>query len=1057
VLIEGPAGIGKSRLANELCLAGTLKGTVTLKADAESTSASFGVAVALCKRLLETAPEIARRAVEPHAAVLRKLSGELADVLGPDSGGLAGDLAESRIQFHLALRDWFLAVGRERPLLVAVDNLHAADDDSASFLATLGRESRSSALLVISTLRTGSSIQAPDTVRVIRERATRLKLAGLDAKACELLASGLFGGAANAGRVASLLFERSSGNPRQFIELAQLMAQRKIAKYEAGGWVLPFDVADGELPDRAEEILVAQVASLGADARTLAANLAVHVGAVSLGIVLAVSELPGEGRTYAVLDELIAEQVLASEVDGYRFRHDAIRETILSRTDPEVRRRCRLRMAEALLDGGGAAERVEAALHLIDAGEENRGARILVTAARDFAAGAGMHQNPEQLVRGLCSLVRSYDRQGRSEYELAALLLPLLPLAYYSANWQFVLEYGERAIDIAMRITGLARAAELEPELGREEALKRGLGEGAAGFAKHVAEGMGYDLKTAIAATIGVVPTAVAIYGTCLDAEAVARVARAVAPLALLGEEHIAHTMQIFASAEVPLIAGRESEARSPCERALARFGDAACASAIGEGRAKTLQGGVLFMLGILDTYSFSERALETASRMESLGVKSWAVTADQIRILYHSLRGESIEVKNCLERVELNAIQGAQAWQVEVYWPALLLNADVLASDAMAARRRHVQLERRSKEVAALKPYAEAARAAYVMLRGNVAEAVSLYEKLIPSYPIQRRVGWETTRAYFARALNAAGAHERAKAIAEEVVSHMLPSDHELVAHFLEAKRQLALAESGLGHHERAAALLDDLLAKHGHESNALLVGLLHQARAEVARRAKDKTTAQKHHAEMESRFRGTQNPALVAQCERTRRGDEGALPRQPQRDAHQQVPNTVTAFARAAAQTLPSAQNPSSTLEQTLQGSAEPLETALALVMQQTKAKCAYLYVPVGNAFQLAWSSTNDDPPSACVEELHHWMDVLRENDPDDTGGYSTLIVDTETVSGFRLVALRRAAEKSLIGGLIIEAEQKVDLVGSSELFDALGRIVEEYGQEAKLLITA
>jgi hypothetical protein len=64
---------------------------------------------------------------------------------------------------------------------------------------------------VLTTLRTGNTIAAPDTVRVIRERATRLKLAGLDAKACEQLANGLFGGAANAGRVASLLCERSGG------------------------------------------------------------------------------------------------------------------------------------------------------------------------------------------------------------------------------------------------------------------------------------------------------------------------------------------------------------------------------------------------------------------------------------------------------------------------------------------------------------------------------------------------------------------------------------------------------------------------------------------------------------------------------------------------------------------------------------------------------------------------------------------------------------------------------------------------------------------------------
>jgi hypothetical protein len=151
VLIEGAAGIGKTRLANELCLAATLKGAVTLRADAESTSTSFGVAVALGRRLLQACPEVARRAGAPHATVLRELASELADELdAADSpGSLASDPAERLMQLQAGLREWFLAASRERALLVAVDNLHAADDDSAAFLVGLGRESRSAHLLIL--------------------------------------------------------------------------------------------------------------------------------------------------------------------------------------------------------------------------------------------------------------------------------------------------------------------------------------------------------------------------------------------------------------------------------------------------------------------------------------------------------------------------------------------------------------------------------------------------------------------------------------------------------------------------------------------------------------------------------------------------------------------------------------------------------------------------------------------------------------------------------------------------------------------------------------------
>ena len=1061
VLVEGPPGIGKTRLSNELCLAGTLKGTVTLRADAESTRSSFGVAVTLGRRLLEACPEIARRAAEPHATTLRKLAPELADSLGGvESATLASDPADHRIRVHSALREWFLAVSRERPLLVSVDNLHAADEDSASFILSLGRESRRSRLLVLTTLRTGSTVGAKEPVRMLRERAQRLKLPSLDARACETLANGLFGGAANAGRVGSLLCERSGGVPRQLIELAQLMVQKKIAKYESGSWVLPLDVADHELPARSEEILSARLSDLDPDVIALAQTLAVHAGTVPLAVAVAVSDLPGEGRTYAVLDELIAEQVLMSEGDGYRFRHDAIREAVLSRMDPETLRKSRLRAAETLLafEGSGVAERVEAALHLIDAGEEHRGARILVTAARDFSAGAGTHQNPDQLVRALCRLVRTYDEQGRSDYELGALLFPLLPLAYYSGNWQFMLEYGERAIEIGIRITGLGRAAELETELGREEALKRGLATGAAAFAEHAADVIGYDLKTAIAATIGMVPACAAVYATCFDREATWRVARAIAPLAFFGEEHVAHPMYLFALAEATIL-GDESQSRPLWERALTRFEDPACAKAIGEARARAIQGGVLFMLRLLDCYRFGDRALVEASRMENLGVKAWAVTADQIRMLYHSLRGESAEVKTYMERVELNVAQGAQTWQSEVFWPALLLNGDVLTGDAMAARRRYLQLERRSQELPTLKPQAEAAHAAYLLLRGHVSEAVSLYEQLLPSFPFRKRVGWETTRAYFARALNASGAHERAKAVAEEVLSNMVPSDHQYVVRFLEARRQLALAESGLGNHAPAAALLDELLARHGHEDNPLLVGLLHQARAEVAERARDGALAEAHRAEMQARFRRTQNPFLIAQCEQAQRSTAALSAVPVDRTSYQFGRQTVAMVTSATVSALPSRIAGNSHFVETIGAPDETIEATVEFVMRQTKAKSAYVYVPDGSHLRLAWSSTNEEAPIACLSELGSWMNVVSENARGDSTqtGRSVLFVEASAITGYRLIALLSAADRIMIGGLILEAEPKLDVVGSTDVFDALGRAVEVHGRDALGFVTA
>jgi tetratricopeptide (TPR) repeat protein len=462
-------------------------------------------------------------------------------------------------------------------------------------------------------------------------------------------------------------------------------------------------------------------------------------------------------------------------------------------------------------------------------------------------------------------------------------------------------------------------------------------------------------------------------------------------------------------------------------------------------------------MLGLLECYHFGDRALETTHRMEQFGVKAWRVTADQIRTLYHSLRGESNEAKTYFDRVELNAVQGAHTWQTEIFWPALLLNADVLTGDVMAARRRYVQLERRSQEVATLKPQAQAAHAAYLLLRGDIAEAVSLYEELLPGFPIRRCVAWETTRAYFARALNAAGEHERARAVANDVVENMVPEDHEHVAHFLESRRQLALAESGLGNHLAAAALLDELLARHGHEDNALLVGLLHQARAEVAERANDPALAEKHRAEMESRFRKTRNPLLIAECERTRHGVLSAV--RARREAHRQFSEAPSTFGIGAGGSLTAAtvealpaSGSASHIDELLRASDDPFASALEFVMRKTNAKSVFLYLLCGNELRLGCSTTNTEPPAPCVMELGRWLEAgpVRAD-------LDSIPAHTATIPGYLAVALQPELGGSLVGGLILEAGPNVDLVGSTYVFDALGRAIEAHGLGALGFITA
>src|SRR5207344_954135 len=105
--------------------------------------------------------------------------------------------------------------------------------------------------------------------------------------------------------------------------------------------------------------------------------------------------------------------------------------------------------------------------------------------------------------------------------------------------------------------------------------------------------------------------------------------------------------------------------------------------------------------------------------------------------------------------------------------------------------------------------------------------------------------------------------------------------------------------------------------------------------------------------------------------------------------------------------------------------------------------------LYALTAEELRLVWSSTHEEPPASCVAELGRWVDVARENERNPSTGNDRepLRLQTATIAGHLVVALQHAADGTIAGGLILEAEPNTDLVGSTDVFDALGRVIETY----------
>jgi tetratricopeptide (TPR) repeat protein len=319
-------------------------------------------------------------------------------------------------------------------------------------------------------------------------------------------------------------------------------------------------------------------------------------------------------------------------------------------------------------------------------------------------------------------------------------------------------------------------------------------------------------------------------------------------------------------------------------------------------------------------------------------------------------------------------------------------LSAEVLTGDAIAARRTAEQLSRRAKDVEVLRKYAHAAQAAYLLLRGEVGKALSLYEKILPEFPLRGSVAYERVRSQYAQALNLAGDHARAKAVALEAISGKREADNRLF-HFLEAYRQLALAEAGLGNFDEAVAILEPLLAEHGQKDNRLQIGLLHKARAEVALAAGDSVAFEEHVREMEQRFRSTRNPALTAQCERLldRAARLGMRKLEP---LAVQDAETVQGLSAMVSGTVGE-----------LSATVDPCAHALQLILVRAKAKSGFLYLRRQGEMQLAAASDPNPPPRFLEEALKELADKGPPNAADSeqwsSGGPASGLQSTPAIS--------------------------------------------------------
>ncbi|HEY3216498.1 MAG TPA: tetratricopeptide repeat protein [Candidatus Eisenbacteria bacterium] len=354
VLLEGEAGLGKSRLMEEFRNYAEAQGVLCLKGRcAFHGGRNF-------EPFVEALEEFARRArpeeTEAGAGASRAhaLPGALFSTLNMLLDPEPRIEAKSREQLWYLLDSVLKRIAQQEPLVLFLDDLHWADEGTLSLFNHVTRNLAGARLLLVASYRPeelrAASGQHPleDLIRLLSTVETfhRVSLEPLGPTETAALLDAALDGSGSGQVVAATIHKRAQGNPFFTIEIIRLLSGP--AGRGAGGPVALETIA---LPPTVTDVVARRLTRLSSEERDVLDLAAVegesfHTGMLEEGTGLSRIVLLKRLRALHQVHHLI----LPTE-EGHRFTHGLVREVLLREMPAELRREYHRVVADHLVRG----------------------------------------------------------------------------------------------------------------------------------------------------------------------------------------------------------------------------------------------------------------------------------------------------------------------------------------------------------------------------------------------------------------------------------------------------------------------------------------------------------------------------------------------------------------------------------------------------------------------------------------------------------------------------------------------------------------------------------
>jgi tetratricopeptide (TPR) repeat protein len=347
VLVEGEAGIGKSRLVDELATSLWTAGEdvdflVGSYPPGGAATASGAFATAYRAHLGDDESAV-REALPQTPLLVPAFAALLSGAVAPEG---AERLTKDSLQtvFVHATRSF----AARRTTVVFIDDLHFAPEEGLALFASLALATSGHRILLVGGARrsldagwSAGVARLPNASRLPIERLSPKDLVSLlkDALKSEHLATEL------AGKIA----EKSDGNPFFVFEILRGMREgRFLTKKPDGTWITSRAIRDIEIPPSIVEVIQARVSELDAEDRDVlevAACVGFEFDAALVGAVLRVEPIPLLQR----LGRIEKSRRLVRSVDRlFAFDHHQVQEVLYAGLSRPLREAYHASIAEAI-------------------------------------------------------------------------------------------------------------------------------------------------------------------------------------------------------------------------------------------------------------------------------------------------------------------------------------------------------------------------------------------------------------------------------------------------------------------------------------------------------------------------------------------------------------------------------------------------------------------------------------------------------------------------------------------------------------------------------------